>query len=804
MIFSAVLSGIPALSQSWATAEDGTLVARYPYVASRAGWYTRVIVLCVDPHREHSFTFIGKGETGKTVAVVENQIQSMGSYSPYIYRKNYLSLFTEEVQEEIYSIDIYSKTALPGQIVTYVQYTDTKGTLQSSMRIDGLSLFHRLPIEWIVTGLSGWYTGVNLQNYSDQIIDVYFRKQDGQFVQLEGPKFDLSEPNSSRAFLFAELLSGSPIGSGEFRSFAAGSDLDSVNQQVNGEPVDALSGLTVFANTSEHGMSEGIPAIGAFADGSDQFGSRFYLPMRSIEEIHDDAIQEIISAKYPYYGFALQNTNPFRISALLTHFSPDGSQLGDTILFLEAEENIGYTWNGLREELGLTEDSLTFKPEVGGHIKIDLVGGVQSAFGTAMVSDGEGQFAIVTGEKALCERDEGFRLAGFYLENRSESSLIQLVNTSTDTTEIEIAFYSTNGSKWLNVRETIPGHGLHSFNLQDLPDWPPNSGRNGIVLIESNTSPVVAIQHDYSRNMGIDKTKVSGKRMTPVTGGGALYATDPIVGNLRIVPSGTFLQGSHWREFCNYTDENQFTHVLTQDLAVMETEVTRQMWKDLRAAQDTLPMDPSDTTYGATLNHPVQKATWYEAILFSNLLSLENGFTQCYYLDEALTQPVNSSKYKTDEVYVNWDADGFRLPTEGEWEYFARAGTTSPFSITVPDYSSGNCRSCSSSDLSNLQSVGWYCANAETTSHPVGEKGANPWGLKDVHGNVSEWCWDWYGVYPEGNGTDHRGAASGLYRVKRGGNWIDIPRYLRSAHRSADWPKTRSFYYGFRLIRTVK
>jgi formylglycine-generating enzyme required for sulfatase activity len=227
------------------------------------------------------------------------------------------------------------------------------------------------------------------------------------------------------------------------------------------------------------------------------------------------------------------------------------------------------------------------------------------------------------------------------------------------------------------------------------------------------------------------------------------------------------------------------------------------MWKDLRAAQSTLPTDPTDTIYSSTLNHPVQRVTWYEAILFANLLSLENGFTRCYYLDEALTQPVTSIQYKTDEVYVKWDANGYRLPTEGEWEYFTRSGTTGPFSIAVPDYLPGNCRACSSSLLPNLQSVAWYCSNSESTSHPVGEKMANPWGLKDVHGNMSEWCWDWYGTYPEGNRIDHRGTLSGSYRVKRGGNWGNIPRYLRSAYRSPDWPDSRSYYYGFRLIRAV-
>jgi len=792
----------PASAQIREDPDYGLLVARFPYVASRAGWCTRVDVLCVDPSQGHEFTFVGKGETGETVEVLENQaIRSMGSFSAYIYLQGFISLFSKEVKEEIYSIDVFSKTALPGHVVTYVQYTDTRGSLQSSMRIDGLGLYHRLPIEWIVTGISGWFTGVNLQNYSDRVIDVYFRKQDGEFLKPAGSKFDLSQPNSSRAFLFAELLSGSPIGSGEFLAFASGSELAESGLQVNGEPVDALSGLTVFANTGEHGMSEGIPAVGAFADGSHQFGSRFYLPMRSIEEIHDDPIRDIIEAKYPYYGFALQNTNDFPITARLTHFRPDGNDLGGTVLNLAAGANVGYTWNGLRQYLGVTDETLIFKPEIGGHVRIELFDGEENtAFGTAMTADGEGQFAIVTGEKALNERDEGFRLAGFYVENWSQSSLIQLVNTTGEATDVEIKFYDSGGSTRAESEVAIPGHGQFSLNIQDLPEWPQGSGWNGILLVESSDSPIVGIQHDYSRGKEISYTKVSGKRLTPFSGGGALYATDPIVGNLRFAPAGTFVQGSPPTLACRGIDETQFTHTLTQNLAVMETEVTQQMWGDLRAVQPSLPEDPS--RFNGPGN-PVEDMTWYEAVLFANLLSLENGFTRCYYVDADLTQPVTSGNFETDGIYVKWDADGYRLPTEGEWEYFARAGTKGPFSIVEPSYTPGNCDSCSPSEMTNLQSVAWYCVNSGKKTHPVGEKMANPWGLKDLHGNVGEFCWDVKGIYPVGSLTDYRGAPSGTHRVVRGGSYISDPRFLRSAIRGSRPADLGSFYFGFRLLRSV-
>jgi len=508
-----------SVSTSAQAREDyGSLVARIPYVASRAGWRTRIQVLSVDPSEEHSFTFIGKGETGDVVEVVEDKsIKAMGSYNAFMYLRSFISLFSEEVKEDVYSIDIYSKTARSEQILTYVDYSDVARTLQSSMRIDGLDLFHRLPIEWIVTGISGWYTGVNLQNYSDQEIDVYFRKQDGTHVKLEGSQFDISQPNASRAFLFSELLPSNPVSSGEFLAFTKGSQLNIDGNQISGEPINALSGLTVFANSSEHGMSEGIPAVGGFSDGTHRFNHRFYIPIGSVQEIADDEVQMIVNEKYPYYGFALQNVNDFPVSLRMTHFNPGGINLGGTVRNLGARENVGYTWNGLRQELGVTDGTVIFKPEIGGHVRLEVEDQEENpAFATAMTADGEGQFAIVTGEKALSDFDRGSNLVCFYVENQKVSSLIQLINTGSETADIQFTLRGSSGSVYTTFQANIPGNGTYSLNIHELPDWPYNSGRNGILLVESNGSPIVGIQHQYSRGMQIGETKVSGKRLASI------------------------------------------------------------------------------------------------------------------------------------------------------------------------------------------------------------------------------------------------------------------------------------------------
>jgi len=177
---------------------------------------------------------------------------------------------------------------------------------------------------------------------------------------------------------------------------------------------------------------------------------------------------------------------------------------------------------------------------------------------------------------------------------------------------------------------------------------------------------------------------------TPIPGG-YLISTDNIVGNMRYAPSGTFTQGAPGSEPCRNSSETQFSHTLTQNIAVMQTEVTRQMWADLKAAQSSLPIDPTDSGYGSGMNNPVQSVTWYEAVLFANLLSLENGFTQVYYLDSGYTIRVDATNYTTGSFYMHPGADGYRLATEGEWEYFCRAGTTETFSFTEPSYTSESC-----------------------------------------------------------------------------------------------------------------
>jgi formylglycine-generating enzyme required for sulfatase activity len=274
------------------------------------------------------------------------------------------------------------------------------------------------------------------------------------------------------------------------------------------------------------------------------------------------------------------------------------------------------------------------------------------------------------------------------------------------------------------------------------------------------------------------------------------------------IPPGTYTRGSPEDEPCRNSDETQHQVTLTRGFYMMETEVTRQMWVDLKAAQPTLPSDPSDTSISLTMNHPVQDNTWYEAILFANLLSVQNGLTPSYYLDHTFETVIDDTNYLTDDVYCNFDARGYRLPTEAEWEYACRAGTTGPFWADEPNYSSANCDTHNPDPpLNILDSIAWWAGNSNTGSywmaHPVSTKLANPWGLYDIHGNVCETCWDWYGDYPEGPVTNPTGPLNGSDRISRGGTWNSTAKHARSARRIYTGPGNSYNTIGFRLVRTV-
>lgn len=340
------------------------------------------------------------------------------------------------------------------------------------------------------------------------------------------------------------------------------------------------------------------------------------------------------------------------------------------------------------------------------------------------------------------------------------------------------------------------------FNYQWFRDGVTISGETSSSIITNVSGSYTVSYNDASGCIGTSYGHTL--TVTPCCAWGEIVSSDPIVGNMRRVCGETFTQGSLPTEPCReQAKELQFEHTLTRNRGVMETEVTRQMWADLLSVQPSLPPDPSNSTYSPGLTYPVNQITWYEAVLYANLLSFQNGFDQCYYKDSSFTIPVDVTNYTSGDFYCDFDAGGYRLLSEGEWEHSARAKTIGPFSCDESNYTSANCYSCTSGTHSTLSQYAIFCENDNNQSEPVGSKLANPWNLFDMHGNLGEWCWDWYlGAYP-GDTTDYFGPSSGTTRIIRGGFWYTGSNYLRSASRLNYDPNTRSYYTGFRLTRTV-
>jgi len=234
------------------------------------------------------------------------------------------------------------------------------------------------------------------------------------------------------------------------------------------------------------------------------------------------------------------------------------------------------------------------------------------------------------------------------------------------------------------------------------------------------------------------------------------------------LPGGEFVMGD--RE--GQEDEQPPHRVQVSPFYIDVSEVTQASYQKLMGANPSKFQGP---------DRPVERVSWYSATQYCNMRSLREGLTPCY---------------RPETLECDFAANGYRLPTEAEWEYAARAGTTTrwPFG----------------SDPRQLDKHGWFRDNAEKTTHSVKTKTPSPWGLYDMQGNVAEWCNDCMSEgYDAADARDPHGASSGEDRVLRGGNWQSDADACRSAARNGATPRFADACfgtetYGFRCVRRAE
>jgi formylglycine-generating enzyme required for sulfatase activity len=274
-------------------------------------------------------------------------------------------------------------------------------------------------------------------------------------------------------------------------------------------------------------------------------------------------------------------------------------------------------------------------------------------------------------------------------------------------------------------------------------------------IVDSESNPQLSKQYSYITivSNGNSWYKVAEYIEAQTSSEDYTYISNSLGMTFRLIPSGTFVMGSPTGELGQATNETQYTVTLSESFYIQTAEVTQGQW---------LNVMNSNPSSAATCGHncPVENISWNDAQTFI--------------------------------VALNAMGEGsYTLPTEAQWEYAARAGSNTAFA-------NGGITETTSS--ANLDVMGWYVSNSDASPHAIAQKKANAWGLFDMHGNVLEWCNDWYDTYPTGSVTDPVGPSSGSERVRRGCGFNNEARHCRSAYRYKSSPGTQHNSFGLRLV----
>jgi sulfatase modifying factor 1 len=242
------------------------------------------------------------------------------------------------------------------------------------------------------------------------------------------------------------------------------------------------------------------------------------------------------------------------------------------------------------------------------------------------------------------------------------------------------------------------------------------------------------------------------------------------------VEGGKFLMGSPDENKIAENDEQKQHEVTVGNFEINKLEVSVWEWKEY--CKKTKKQMPAKQVWGINDNYPITNIAWNDAVNYCNWLSKQDGYKPVY-------------TFAGPNIICDFTANGYRLPTEAEWEYAAKGGKKSKNYIF------------SGSNISN--EIAWQQNSSDKRPHAVGTKLANELGIYDMSGNVWEWCYDWYNkdYYKSEDGNNPTGPIRGEKKSVRGGSWDSKESYLRTSNRISTTPDRTYEFYGFRLARTV-
>ncbi len=365
-------------------------------------------------------------------------------------------------------------------------------------------------------------------------------------------------------------------------------------------------------------------------------------------------------------------------------------------------------------------------------------------------------------------------------------------------------FYSTKDGE-LSYESLTIQRGIFAHFLQEGLEGGAAIPGDGRITFHSLSTYTIERVRGYSTQGSIQVPYTSGERTGEfvLLGPRRRWHTESAIDmKLRYVPAGTFMMGSPASEEGRHSDEAQHEVKIDRPFWIGTKEITRAQWQRLLKEGES---DPS--LFKHCLDCPVETVNWFEALKLANRLSKAAGLEQCYSLDQCDGRRLGEDMECTVVEWIDLECPGYRLPTEAEWEYAARAGAqTSPV------------------DGPSLERIGWHLGNSDVSlpggmpcaytrgtpsrddrcgTQQVGGKEANPWGLYDVTGNVWEWTWSAYDRDPMAADKDSRVPDIHHQRVIRGCSWQSQALDCRLARRNQDATGNRAPFIGLRLVRNA-